>query len=164
IQKTYYRAVIERNRNLLINNIKDTNDVPSLMNIMMEQRKVCNHPFLIKGVRNILTQGMSPEEISTLLVSSSSKMIFLDKLLKKLRSGNHKVIIFSQMVQMLLILKEYLTNCGFPFERLDGTIRGIERQAVIDRFNDPNGDVFVLLASTRAGGVGINLAAADTVI
>src|SRR5690606_7331921 len=127
-------------------------------------RKVCNHPFLIKGVREKLTHGLPSDKILTLLISSSSKMIFLDKLLKKLRSEKHKIIIFTQMVKMLDLLQEYMEMCYFPFERLDGTIRGIERQAVVDRFNDPNRDVFVLLASTRAGGIGINLASADTVI
>jgi superfamily II DNA/RNA helicase len=91
-------------------------------------------------------------------------LLFLDKLLPKLREGNHKVLIFSQMVRVLDILAHYLSLRGHKFERLDGGVRGNDRQSAIDRFCKPDSDIFVFLLCTRAGGVGINLAAADTVI
>jgi len=92
-------------------------------------------------------------------IMSSGKMVLLDKLLPKLRQEGHKVLIFSQMVRMLDLLSEYCEFRNFPYERLDGRIRGTERQKAIDRFNTEK-DSFIFLLSTRAGGVGINLTAA----
>lgn len=65
---------------------------------------------------------------------------------------------------MLDILEDFLEYFGYKFERIDGSVTGPERQQSIDRFNHPNSDQFVFLLSTRAGGLGINLATADTVI
>lgn len=68
------------------------------------------------------------------------------------------------MTRMLDILEDFLEYLGYKFERIDGNVTGPERQQSIDRFNNPNSDQFVFLLSTRAGGLGINLATADTVI
>jgi hypothetical protein len=126
---------------------------------------VCNHPFLIDGAEeNILKHLTDEKEINESLIKVSSKLLLVDKLLKKLRENHHKVLIFSQMVRVLNILEDYLQYRNYPYVRLDGTIRGDERQEAVDRFNNPNIDTFVFLVSTRAGGVGINLTAADTVI
>ena len=97
------------------------------------------------------------------LVATSGKMVLIDKLLPKLRREDHKVLIFSQMIRVLDLLEEFCERRDFPVERLDGRVTGNQRQQAIDRFNtEPNS--FVFLLSTRAGGVGINLTAADTVI
>eukprot|EP00624_Nannochloropsis_granulata_P004847 evm.model.NODE_343_length_10043_cov_29.451559.3 len=97
------------------------------------------------------------------LVASSGKMVLVDKLLPKLRREGHKVLIFSQMIKVLDLLEEFCERRGFPVERLDGRVTGNQRQQAIDRFNT-EANSFVFLLSTRAGGVGINLTAADTVI
>jgi len=143
--------------------------------------QVCNHPFLLDGVEHRETErlykeflesgkfdGKSPEEQQHMLneygyIMSSGKMVLLDKLLPKLRQEGHKVLIFSQMVKMLDLISEYCELRNFPFERLDGRIRGTERQKAIDRFEREK-DSFIFLLSTRAGGVGINLTAADICI
>ena len=65
---------------------------------------------------------------------------------------------------MLDILEDFLEYLGYQFERIDGNVTGPERQQAIDRFNTPNSPHFVFLLSTRAGGLGINLATADTVV
>lgn len=152
----------------------------------MELRKCCNHPFLIAGAeRRIIDEAtkakraasvasggpsrLKSEEREALvqltLLHSSSKLVLLDKLLVKLHEDGHRVLIFSQMVMMLDILEDYLTTRGFPMERLDGGVSRRERQAAIDRFaNRSAEDQFVFLLSTRAGGLGLNLTAADTVI
>ena len=96
------------------------------------------------------------------LISSSSKIILLDKLLRKLRDDGRKVLIFSQFKIMLDIIEEYLFNSQFSYSRIDGDIIGKRRQYVIDKYT--TSDTFVMLLSTKAGGVGINLTAADTVI
>lgn len=94
------------------------------------------------------------------LVAVSGKLILLDKLLPRLRAGGHRVLIFSQMVRALDLLADYATLRGYSYERLDGRIRGPVRQAAIDRFSHPESDCFLMLLSTRAGGLGINLTAA----
>lgn len=91
-------------------------------------------------------------------------MVLLDKLLPKLKANGHRVLIFSQMVKMLDILEDYLIRKQYPFERIDGRIRGNLRQAAIDRYCRPDSDRFVFLLCTKAGGLGINLVAADTCI
>ena len=92
-------------------------------------------------------------------VSLRSKMVLLDKLLPKLRQEGHKILIFSQMVKMLDFISEYCEFRSYPYERLDGRVRGTERQKAIDRFEREENS-FLFLLSTRAGGVGINLTAA----
>ena len=176
IQKQYYRAIFEHNHAFLSMGPTRSN-APKLMNIQMELRKCCNHPFLLEGVESremekafgeFLEQGKfdgkSAEEQQELLnergyVMTSGKMVLLDKLLPKLRAEGHKVLIFSQMVRMLDLISEYADFRGFRHERLDGRVRGNERQKSIDRFETEK-DSFMFLLSTRAGGVGINLTAA----
>lgn len=98
------------------------------------------------------------------LIKGSGKLVLLDKLLVRLRETNHRVLIFSQMVRMLDIIAEYLTMRHFPFQRLDGSIKGELRKQALDHFNAENSPDFCFLLSTRAGGLGINLATADTVV
>uniref|UniRef100_A0A0K0FFE1 Chromodomain-helicase-DNA-binding protein 6 (inferred by orthology to a human protein) n=1 Tax=Strongyloides venezuelensis TaxID=75913 RepID=A0A0K0FFE1_STRVS len=168
IQKKYYRAILEKNFSHLC---KGTS-APSLMNTMMELRKCCNHPFLISGAEeNILNElkaehpEMSPDEILKMgLVQSSGKLVLCSKLLPKLKRDGHRVLMFSQMTRTLDLIEEYLCLNGFKFERIDGNIRGDLRQAAIDRFSKENSDRFIFLLCTKAGGVGINLTAADTCI
>lgn len=98
--------------------------------------------------------GKSPEEQHSILneygyVMSSGKMVLLDKLLPKLRSEGHKVLIFSQFVKMLDLISDYCTFRDFRHERLDGRVRGTERQKAIDRFETEE-DSFIFLLSTRA--------------
>jgi SNF2 family DNA or RNA helicase len=179
IQKQYYRAIFEHNHAFLSMGSKAT--APKLMNIQMELRKCCNHPFLLDGVESremekrheILRHNgelddKSPEQQHEILnhygyVLSSGKMVLLDKLLPKLRAEGHKVLIFSQFVKMLDLISDYCEFRDFRYERLDGRVRGNERQKAIDRFETEK-DSFMFLLSTRAGGVGINLTAADICI
>ena len=161
IQKRFYKAILERNREFLCKGVKSSN-VPSLINIMVELRKCCNHPFLIKGAEEKILNESS-KYVET-LIHSSSKLIILDKLLSKLRTEGHQVLIFSQMTQLLNILEDYLNEKNYPFERLDGSVNLTNRQAAIDRFSNKENDNFVFLLSTRAGGLGLNLTAANTAV
>ena len=88
----------------------------------------------------------------------------MDKLLTRLREKKQRVLIFSQMVKLLDILEDYMDYKGYPFVRLDGSIKRSDRQAAIDKFSNPDVDMFVFLLGTRAGGLGINLTIASTVI
>ncbi len=126
LQKKYYRAIYEKNFTFLSKGSKSGN-VPSLLNVMMELRKCCNHPYLIKGVEEDVTSGLkTPEQAFQSLVQCSGKLVLIDKLLPKLRDGNHKVLIFSQMVRVLDLLEDYLNYKRYLFERLDGGIKGSE--------------------------------------
>ncbi|CAB3373521.1 Hypothetical predicted protein [Cloeon dipterum] len=169
IQKKYYRAILERNFSFLSKGTTSAN-VPSLMNTMMELRKCCIHPYLLNGAEDQIhiefrqAQGEDPDAYYKALIQSSGKMVLVDKLLPKLKANGHRVLVFSQMVRCLDILEDYLVYRKYPFERIDGRIRGNLRQAAIDRFSKPDSDRFVFLLCTKAGGLGINLTAADTVI
>lgn len=169
IQKKYYRAILERNFQFLSKGGTYAN-MPNLMNTMMELRKCCIHPFLINSAEEqILAEykqqhGESGESQLKCMVQASGKLVLIDKLLPRLRADGHRVLIFSQMVRCLDILEDYVIQKKYPFERIDGRVRGNLRQAAIDRFSKPGSDRFVFLLCTRAGGLGINLTAADTVI
>lgn len=171
IQKKYYRAILEKNFSFLSKGTS-SNNMPNLMNTMMELRKCCIHPYLINGAEEQIlyearqTKLAGGEMMSSFqaMVNSSGKLVLIDKLLPRLRADGHRVLIFSQMVRCLDILEDYVTHKHYPFERIDGRVRGSERQQAIDRFSKPGSDRFVFLLCTRAGGLGINLTAADTVI
>jgi SNF2 family DNA or RNA helicase len=160
-QKQYYRAIYEQKTQFLYK--QGSKDGPSLSNLAMELRKCCNHPFLIKGASQELSKHFSEDSPADVLIKSSGKMTLLHKLLPKLYQDQHRVLIFSQFRIMLDIIEDYLHHTGHVYERIDGSVTGKKRQAAIDRFSS-NSNVFVMLLSTRAGGVGINLTAADTVI
>lgn len=169
IQKKYYRGILEQNFSFLKKGTTAQN-IPNLMNTMMELRKCCIHPYLLNGAEDQIqydarhTHGEDPDSYYKNLILSAGKMVLIDKLLPKLRSNGHRVLIFSQMVRCLDILEDYLIYRKYPFERIDGRIRGNLRQAAIDRYSKPDSDRFVFLLCTKAGGLGINLTAADTVI
>ncbi|CAD6998899.1 unnamed protein product [Ceratitis capitata] len=137
---------------------------------MMELRKCCIHPYLLNGAEEQIQydfraqHGDDPESYYKNLIQSAGKMVLIDKLLPKLKANGHRVLIFSQMVRCLDILEDYLVYRKYPFERIDGRIRGNLRQEAIDRYSKPGSDRFVFLLCTKAGGLGINLTAADTVI
>ncbi|CAN0907835.1 Chromatin-remodeling ATPase INO80 [Linum grandiflorum] len=97
------------------------------------------------------------------LLTDSGKLKTLDILLKRLRAENHRVLLFAQMTKMLNILEDYMNYRKYRYLRLDGSSTIMDRRDMVRDFQDRN-DIFVFLLSTRAGGVGINLTAADTVI
>uniref|UniRef100_A0A673K4E7 Chromodomain-helicase-DNA-binding protein 9-like n=1 Tax=Sinocyclocheilus rhinocerous TaxID=307959 RepID=A0A673K4E7_9TELE len=170
IQKKYYRAILEKNFSFLAKGAGQAN-VPNLLNTMMELRKCCNHPYLIKGAEEKILEDFkevySPTAVDfhlQAMIQSAGKLVLIDKLLPKMKAGGHKVLIFSQMVRCLDILEDYLIQRRYLYERIDGRVRGNLRQAAIDRFSKPDSDRFVFLLCTRAGGLGINLTAADTCI
>uniref|UniRef100_A0ACB8F5Y5 Choline dehydrogenase 6 n=1 Tax=Sphaerodactylus townsendi TaxID=933632 RepID=A0ACB8F5Y5_9SAUR len=170
IQKKYYRAILEKNFTFLSKGANQHN-MPNLINTMMELRKCCNHPYLINGAEEKILEDFrkthSPDAFDFQLqamIQAAGKLVLIDKLLPKLIAGGHKVLIFSQMVRCLDILEDYLIQRRYTYERIDGRVRGNLRQAAIDRFCKPDSDRFVFLLCTRAGGLGINLTAADTCI
>lgn len=167
MQTEYYRNIISRNFQALNAGTTGGNQM-SLLNIMVELKKASNHPYLFPFAeeRYIQNNGdlRNREVILKGLIMNSGKMVLLDKLLTRLKKDGHRVLIFSQMVRMLDILADYLSIKGYQYQRLDGTVQSYTRKTLIDHFNAPGSQDFVFLLSTRAGGLGINLMTADTVI
>ncbi|KAJ8923662.1 hypothetical protein NQ315_010242 [Exocentrus adspersus] len=160
IQKQYYKWILTKNYNELRRGVKGSTN--TFLNIVIELKKCCNHAFLTKPTE--YENQTSQQDHLQMLLRGSGKLVLLDKLLIRLRETGHRVLIFSQMVRMLDILAEYLQLRHFPFQRLDGGIKGELRKQALDHFNAEGSQDFCFLLSTRAGGLGINLATADTVI
>ena len=164
VQAEYYRALLTKNYQLLrqVGGGKPGGQQQSMLNIMMQLRKVCNHPYLLVGSE---PEGGSPKFLQEMRIKASAKLTLLHSMLQSLKKAGHRVLIFSQMTKLLDILEDYLSFefGNDSFERVDGSVPVAERQKAIARFNqDPSR--FVFLLSTRSCGLGINLATADTVI
>jgi ATP-dependent helicase STH1/SNF2 len=126
-----------------------------LNNVVMQLRKVCNHPYLFSP------QGYHIDET---IIRSSAKMALLDQMLPKLKRAGHRVLMFTQMTAVMTIMEDYFALRGFLSLRLDGSTPAEEREKRMFKFNSPDSPYFIFLLSTRAGGLGLNLTAADTVI
>ena len=133
-------------------------DWRKLMNLLLQLRKVCNHVYLMPDAEP------DPYELSEDIVYGSGKLVMLDRMLPKLKKDGNRVLIFSQFTSMLDILEEYCDLRKHPYVRLDGETNRVQRRLDVRRFNAPNSNLFIFLISTRAGGLGLNLASADTVI
>ncbi|XP_007248103.3 chromodomain-helicase-DNA-binding protein 3 isoform X2 [Astyanax mexicanus] len=162
MQKKYYKFILTRNFEAL--NSKGGGNQVSLLNIMMDLKKCCNHPYLFPVASMEAPKTPSGAYEGSSLTKSSGKLMLLQKMLRKLKEQGHRVLVFSQMTKMLDLLEDFLDYEGYKYERIDGGITGALRQEAIDRFNAPGAVQFCFLLSTRAGGLGINLATADTVI
>ncbi|XP_008438779.2 chromatin structure-remodeling complex protein SYD isoform X1 [Cucumis melo] len=137
--------------------------VRSVHNSVMELRNICNHPYLsqlhAEEVDNLIPKHYLPP-----IVRLCGKLEMLDRILPKLKATDHRVLFFSTMTRLLDVMEEYLQWKQYRYLRLDGHTSGGDRGALIELFNRQNSPYFIFLLSIRAGGVGVNLQAADTVI
>lgn len=157
MQQQWYTRILRKDAHEL--NSLGGPDRVRLLNILMQLRKVCNHPYLFDGAE----QG-PPFSDGPHLWETSGKMMLLHKLLLKLKEKGSRVLIFCQMTRMLDILEDYFRYIRFEYCRIDGNTDGEKRDSQMDDFNAPGSTKFCFLLSTRAGGLGINLATADIVI
>uniref|UniRef100_A0A2K6DPF6 SNF2 related chromatin remodeling ATPase 1 n=1 Tax=Macaca nemestrina TaxID=9545 RepID=A0A2K6DPF6_MACNE len=157
MQREWYTKILMKDIDVL--NSSGKMDKMRLLNILMQLRKCCNHPYLFDGA-----EPGPPYTTDEHIVSNSGKMVVLDKLLAKLKEQGSRVLIFSQMTRLLDILEDYCMWRGYEYCRLDGQTPHEEREEAIEAFNAPNSSKFIFMLSTRAGGLGINLASADVVI
>ncbi|KEH32270.1 putative calcium/calmodulin-dependent protein kinase chromatin remodeling ISWI family [Medicago truncatula] len=155
MQKQYYKALLQKDLEV----VNAGGERKRLLNIAMQLRKCCNHPYLFQGA-----EPGPPYTTGDHIITSAGKMVLMDKLLPKLKERDSRVLIFSQMTRLLDILEDYLMFRGYQYCRIDGNTGGDDRDASIEAFNKPGSEKFVFLLSTRAGGLGINLATADVVI
>ncbi|ANQ08079.1 Uncharacterized protein PCOAH_00023630 [Plasmodium coatneyi] len=155
LQKKLYSDILSKNIDV-INAM--TGSKNQMLNILMQLRKCCNHPYLFDGIEE------PPYIEGNHLIETSGKMSLLDKLLPRLKKENSRVLLFSQMTRVLDIIDDYCRWKKYEYLRIDGSTVGDERQIRINQFNEPNSKYFIFLLSTRAGGIGINLTTADIVI
>ncbi|XP_038976288.1 probable helicase CHR10 isoform X4 [Phoenix dactylifera] len=156
LQKKVYMSILRRELPTLLALSSGTSSHQSLQNIVIQLRKACSHPYLFNGIEP------EPYEEG-------------EHLIQKLHARGHRVLLFAQMTHTLDVLQDFLELRNFTYERLDGSVRAEERFAAIRSFSqqtvkvtlkhhDNQNGAFIFLVSTRAGGVGLNLVAADTVI
>jgi len=154
-QRKLYKAIYARS----VSGVREVQTdgtivVQGLNNPVMHMRKVCNHPYLF----------LNDWAIDEDLVRASGKFELLDRMLPKLAAAGHRVLMFTQMTQLMTIMERFFDMRGIKYLRLDGSTSSEERERRMYMFNDPDSPYFIFLLSTRAGGLGLNLATADTVI
>ncbi|KAL4401794.1 chromatin remodeling complex Adenosinetriphosphatase [Malassezia pachydermatis] len=159
MQRKWYKSLLEKDIDAVNGALSKKEGKTRLLNIVMQLRKCCNHPYLFDGA-----EPGPPFTTDEHLVDNSGKMVILDKLLRKMKERGSRVLIFSQMSRMLDILEDYCLFREYKYCRIDGSSVHEDRIAAIDEYNKPDSDKFVFLLTTRAGGLGINLTTADIVV
>ncbi|CAI4391602.1 BBM_1a_G0025940.mRNA.1.CDS.1 [Saccharomyces cerevisiae] len=135
--------------------------IKGLNNKIMQLRKICNHPFVFDEVEGVVNPSRGN---SDLLFRVAGKFELLDRVLPKFKASGHRVLMFFQMTQVMDIMEDFLRMKDLKYMRLDGSTKTEERTEMLNAFNAPDSDYFCFLLSTRAGGLGLNLQTADTVI
>ncbi len=126
------------------------------MNSLMQLRKICNHPYLFNEAQDW--------PLDENIVRTAGKFDIIDRIFPKLKATGHRVLLFSQMTSLLTVLEDYFRLRGYQYLRLDGSTKADDRADLLKQFNAPDSPYFVFILSTRAGGLGLNLQTADTVI
>ncbi|KAL4970830.1 putative chromatin remodeling complex subunit (Chd3) [Aspergillus stella-maris] len=171
LQKKLYKSILAKNPELIKAIFQRTDEQEhrlkqserhNLNNILMQLRKCLCHPFIYSKAIEERTED--PDVAHRNLVDAAGKLQLLQLMLPKLQARGHRVLIFSQFLENLDVMEDFLDGLGLPHRRLDGRMTSLEKQKMIDDYNAPNSHYFAFLLSTRSGGVGINLATADTVI
>ncbi|ODM22819.1 ISWI chromatin-remodeling complex ATPase ISW2 [Aspergillus cristatus] len=159
MQVKWYQKILEKDIDAVNGAAGKRESKTRLLNIVMQLRKCCNHPYLFEGA-----EPGPPYTTDEHLVYNSGKMVILDKILTRMQKQGSRVLIFSQMSRVLDILEDYCVFRDYKYCRIDGTTAHEDRIAAIDDYNKPGSDKFVFLLTTRAGGLGINLTSADIVV
>ncbi|POW18921.1 hypothetical protein PSHT_05280, partial [Puccinia striiformis] len=158
MQRKWYKMILEKDIDAVNGATGKKEGKTRLMNVVMQLRKCCNHPYLFDGAES------PPFTTDEHLVFNSGKMIILDKLLKAMKAKGSRVLIFSQMSRVLDILEDYCFFRQYEYCRIDGQTAHEDRIGAIDEYNKEGSSKFVFLLTTRAGGLGINLTTADIVV
>ncbi|KAM3478541.1 hypothetical protein MY8738_005862 [Beauveria namnaoensis] len=161
LQSKLYKQMVTHNKIAVGDGKGGKTGARGLSNMIMQLRKLCNHPFVFSEVENV----MNPLSISNdILWRTAGKFELLDRILPKYQATGHRVLMFFQMTAIMDIMEDYLRYRRMEYLRLDGTTKSDERSDLLHDFNSPDSKYFVFLLSTRAGGLGLNLQTADTVI
>jgi SWI/SNF-related matrix-associated actin-dependent regulator of chromatin subfamily A member 5 len=159
MQVQWYKKILEKDIDAVNGAAGNKESKTRLLNIVMQLRKCCNHPYLFDGA-----EPGPPYTTDEHLVDNAAKMVMLDKLLKRMKAQGSRVLIFSQMSRVLDILEDYSVMRGYQYCRIDGSTAHEDRIAGIDEYNKEGSEKFLFLLTTRAGGLGINLTSADIVV
>ena len=159
MQVKWYKKILEKDIDAVNGAAGKRESKTRLLNIVMQLRKCCNHPYLFEGA-----EPGPPYTTDEHLIYNAGKMMMLDKLLTRMKKQGSRVLIFSQMSRVLDILEDYCVFREHKYCRIDGSTAHEDRIAAIDDYNKPGSEKFIFLLTTRAGGLGINLTSADIVI
>ncbi|KAJ2901737.1 ISWI chromatin-remodeling complex ATPase ISW2 [Zalerion maritima] len=159
MQVKWYQKILEKDIDAVNGAGGKRESKTRLLNIVMQLRKCCNHPYLFEGA-----EPGPPYTTDEHLVYNAGKMAILDRLLGRLHKEGSRVLIFSQMSRLLDILEDYCVFREYKYCRIDGGTAHEDRITAIDDYNRPGSEKFVFLLTTRAGGLGINLTSADIVV
>ncbi|KAK4548522.1 hypothetical protein LTR36_009432 [Oleoguttula mirabilis] len=161
LQAKLYKQLLTHNK-IMVNDGKGSKvGMRGLSNMLMQLRKLCNHPFVFEEVED----QMNPSRMTNDMIwRTSGKFELLDRVLPKFLASGHRVLMFFQMTQIMNIMEDFMRLRGFQYLRLDGSTKADDRSELLKQFNAPNSPYFCFLLSTRAGGLGLNLQTADTVI
>uniref|UniRef100_A0A4W4E247 SWI/SNF related, matrix associated, actin dependent regulator of chromatin, subfamily a, member 2 n=1 Tax=Electrophorus electricus TaxID=8005 RepID=A0A4W4E247_ELEEL len=166
IQKVLYRHMQGKGILLTDGSEKDKKGkggAKTLMNTIMQLKKICNHPYMFQHIE-LLGNVSFCSYLRPDLYRASGKFELLDRILPKLQSTRHRVLLFCQMTSLMTIMEDYFAYRNFLYLRLDGTTKSEDRATLLKKFNEEGSQYFIFLLSTRAGGLGLNLQAADTVV
>ncbi|KAH7082974.1 SNF2 family N-terminal domain-containing protein [Paraphoma chrysanthemicola] len=159
MQVQWYKKILEKDIDAVNGGAGNKESKTRLLNIVMQLRKCCNHPYLFEGA-----EPGPPYTTDEHLVNNAAKMVMLDRLLKRMKAQGSRVLIFSQMSRVLDIMEDYSVMRGYQYCRIDGSTAHEDRIAAIDDYNREGSEKFLFLLTTRAGGLGINLTSADIVV
>ena len=161
LQAKIYKQLVTYNKISVTDGKGGKTGIRGLSNMLMQLRKLCNHPFVFEQVED----QMNPTKLNNdMLWRTAGKFELLDRILPKFQRSGHRVLMFFQMTQIMNIMEDFLRLRGMQYLRLDGSTKSDDRSELLSQFNDPNSPYFCFLLSTRAGGLGLNLQTADTVI
>ena len=161
LQQKLYKQLMTHNRIDVIGADGKKTGMRGLSNMLMQLRKLCNHPFVFEEVED----QMNPQRLTNDLIwRTAGKFELLDRVLPKFKATGHRCLIFFQMTQIMNIMEDFLRYRGIQYLRLDGSTKADDRSELLKEFNAPDSPYFCFLLSTRAGGLGLNLQTADTVI
>lgn len=161
LQAKLYKQLLTHNKMVVSDGKGGKIGMRGLSNMLMQMRKLCNHPFVFEPVEDQMNPGRGTND---LIWRTAGKFELLDRVLPKFKATGHRVLLFFQMTQIMNIMEDFLRFRGLKYLRLDGSTKSDDRSELLKLFNAPGSDYFCFLLSTRAGGLGLNLQTADTVV
>lgn len=161
LQTKLYKQLMTHNKLAVADGKGGKTGMRGLSNMLMQLRKLCNHPYVFEPVEDQMNPGKGTNDS---IWRTAGKFELLDRVLPKFEATGHRVLMFFQMTQIMNIMEDFLRLRGVQYLRLDGATKSDDRSELLRLFNAPGSPYQIFLLSTRAGGLGLNLQTADTVI
>jgi ATP-dependent helicase STH1/SNF2 len=161
LQTKLYKQLMTHNKLAVADGKGGKTGMRGLSNMLMQLRKLCNHPYVFEPVEDQMNPGKGTNDS---IWRTAGKFELLDRVLPKFQATGHRVLMFFQMTQIMNIMEDFLRLRGVQYLRLDGATKSDDRSELLRLFNAPGSPYQIFLLSTRAGGLGLNLQTADTVI